>query len=156
MKEACSLLSEDEDAARDLLEGIIEACSVGSCGLDQASPMVQLWCSAKYELAGILHDTGHGEEARGLYLDAIDGFSSQEDCQVAALNAKLGYALLLSEVDEMEAAIPLLREVHSGHRAASGANDPCTLRAAGAGMNLANALAETGDKADAKAREPSI
>ena len=70
---------------------------------------------------------------------------SLQNWPVAALNAKMAYGLLLSEADDMEAAIPLLEEVYSGHRDVLGQNDPQTLRAA---MNLGNALAdEPGRKA---------
>jgi hypothetical protein len=124
---------ESADQARDLLEEILESCDGA-----QAASMVRLQCEAKYELAGILHDAGHDVEARALYLEAIDGFV-QHDCLQAALNAKMGYGLLLCDADDMEAAIPLLEAAYSGHHAALGPNDPRTLRA---GMNLANALAD--------------
>jgi hypothetical protein len=144
MNDAHARLSEGTpesiDQARDLLEEIAEACDGA-----QAAPMRRLQCAAKYELAGILQDDGHDVEARALYLEAIDGFSTQNNCHAEALNAKMAYGLILSEADDMEAAIPLLEEVYSGHRDVLGQNDPQTLRAA---MNLANALAdEPGRKA---------
>jgi hypothetical protein len=98
---------ESADQARDLLEEILEA----RCDGAQASSMVRLQCEAKYELAGILQDAGHDVEARALYLEAIDGFV-QHDCLQAALNAKMGYGLLLCDADDMEAAIPLLEEAY--------------------------------------------
>ena len=101
---------ESIDQARDLLEEIVEACDGA-----QAAPMMRLQCAAKYELAGILHDDGHDVEARALYLEAIDGFSTQKNCHAEALNAKMAYGLILSEADDMEAAIPLLEEAYSAH-----------------------------------------
>ena len=129
-----------KERAVDLLEEIVEACDNAT-----AAPMLRTQNVAKYELAGTLQEAGYDVEARAMYLDAIDGFSAHDDCRVEAVDAKMAYGLLLTDADEMEAAIPLLEEAYSTYSSYLGTNDACTLRA---GMNLANALADEPGRKD--------